>query len=81
LCRTLDYGPTQTSSGLQFTVLGPSGTPLFGNLTEVQPAGGPGGFWALVRGGPASVGVVEGLYTTNGVSDGSAWYQPLDCAP
>jgi hypothetical protein len=117
----LDYAPTQTSSGLQFTLLGPSGTPLFGSLNEVQPAGGPGGFWALVRGGhffycfgssldaftcwdagssgltsfdvpfdqiangavqtPTSVGVVEGLYTTNGVSDGSAWYQPLDCAP
>ena len=117
----LDYAPTQTSSGLQFTLLGPSGTPLFGNLNEVAPAGGPGGLWALVRGGhffycygssleafscwsasssgltsftvpfdqiargavqtPTSVGVVEGLYIENGVSDGSAWYQPLDCAP
>jgi hypothetical protein len=30
---------------------------------------------------PTSVGVVEALYNTNGVSDGSAWYQPLNCAP
>jgi hypothetical protein len=117
----LDYAPTLTSSGLQFTLLDSSGAPLFGNLNEVTLSGGPGGLWALVRGGhffycfgssldaftcwaaassgltsfdfpfdqiargavqtPTSVGVVEALYTENGVSDGSAWYQPLDCTP
>jgi hypothetical protein len=117
----LDYTPTQTSAGLQFTLLGSSGTPLFAGLNEVVPAGGPGGFFGLVRGGhffycfgssldaftcwnaassgltsfsvpfdqishgavqtPTSVGVVEALYSENGVSDASAWYQPLDCAP
>ncbi|HVV50698.1 MAG TPA: hypothetical protein VHO06_13615 [Polyangia bacterium] len=117
----LDYAPTQTSAGLQFTVLGSSGTPLFASLNEVVPFSGPGGFFTLVRGGhffycigtsldaftcwaaassgltsfsvpfdqiargavqtPTGVGIVEGRYTENGVSDGSAWYQPLDCAP
>ncbi len=46
----LAYVTTQSSPGLTFTIIGPSGAPLFNSVNELQAGGGPGGGWTLVRG-------------------------------